>query len=70
MIELRRKDLNKTKLDELLKAKMDVIVGEYVSDCVRRGSHMSTRVVEDFKGYLMNSEYLSFTNYGRFSAYL
>ena len=69
MIELRRKDLNKTKLDELLKAKMDLLVGEYVADCVRRGSHMSTLIVEDFKGYLMNSEYLSFTNYGRFSAY-
>lgn len=69
MIELRRKDLNKAKLDELLKAKMDLLVSEYVSDCVRHGSHMSTRVVEDFKGYLMNSEYLSFTNYGRFSAY-
>lgn len=69
MIELRRKDLNKAKLDELLKAKMDAIVSEYVSDCVRRGSHMSTRVVEDFKDYLMNSEYLSFTNYGRFQAH-
>ena len=69
MIELRRKDLNKTKLDEFLKAKMDLLVSEYVSDCVRHGSHMSTRVVEDFKGYIMNSEYLSFTNYGRFSAY-
>lgn len=69
MIKLRRKDLNKTKLDELLKAKMDVVVSEYVADCVRHGSHMSTRVVEDFKGYLMNSEYLSFTNYGRFNAY-
>ena len=69
MIELRRKDLNKTKLDELLKAKMDLLVSEYVSDCVRHDSHMSTRVVEDFKGYLMNSEYLSFTNYGRFKAY-
>ena len=69
MIELRRKDLNKTKLDELLKAKMDVIVSEYVSDRVRRGSHTSNRVVEDFKDYLMNSEYLSFTNYGRFDAY-
>lgn len=69
MIELRRKDLNKAKLDELLKAKMDAVVSEYVADRVRHGSHMSTQVVEDFKGYLMNSEYLSFTNYGRFNAY-
>lgn len=69
MIKLRRKDLNKAKLDELLKAKMDVVVNEYVADCVRHGSNMQTRVVEDFKGCLMNSEYLSFTNYGRFNAY-
>lgn len=69
MIEIRRKDLNKTKLDELLKAKMDILVSEYVSDCVRHGSHMSTRVVEDFKDYLMNSDYLSFTNYGRFKSH-
>lgn len=69
MIKLRRKDLNKAKLGELLKAKMDVVVNEYVADCVRHGSHMQTRVVEDFKGCLMNSEYLSFTNYGRFNAY-
>ena len=69
MIELRRKDLNKAKLNKLLKAKMDVVVSEYVADCVRHGSHMSTRVVEDFKDYLMNSEYLSFTSYGRFNAY-
>lgn len=69
MIELRRKDLNKAKLDELLKTKMDLLVSEYVSDYVRRGFHMSTRVVEDFKDYLMNSEYFRFTNDGCFKAH-
>ena len=69
MIELRRKDLNRAKLDELLKAKMDLLVSEYVSDCVRHDSQMSTQVVEDFKDYLMNFEYLRFTNEGRFKAY-
>lgn len=69
MIEVRRKDLNKAKLDELLKSKMDTIVSEYVSDCVRHSSHMSTRVVEDFKEHVMSSDYLNFTNDGRFKAH-
>lgn len=69
MIELRRKDLNKAKLNNLLKAKMDAVVSEYVADRVRHDSHMSTRVVEDFKEHVMSSDYLNFTNDGRFKAH-
>lgn len=66
MIEIRRKDLNKTKLDELLKAKMGSLVNEYVSDRARLNCQTSVGIVEDFKRYIMNAEYLNFTNDGRF----
>lgn len=69
MIELRRKDLNKAKLDELLKAKMDELVSEYVSECVRSGRQMSAGEVKDFKEHVISSDYLNFTNDGRFKAH-
>ena len=68
MIELRRKDLNKTKLDELLKARIDTLVDEYASDRARLNSPTSVGIAEDFKRYIMNAEYLNFTNDGRFKA--
>lgn len=68
MIELRRKDLNKTKLDELLKARIDTLVDEYTSDRARLNSPTSVDIAEDFKRYIMNAEYLNFTNDGRFKA--
>lgn len=68
MIELRRKDLNKTKLDELLKARIDTLVDEYASDRARLNSPTSVGIAEDFKRYIMNAEYLNFTNDGSFKA--
>ena len=68
MIELRRKDLNKTKLDELLKARIDTLVDEYASDRARLNSPTPVGIAEDFKRYIMNAEYLNFTNDGRFKA--
>lgn len=66
MIELRRKDLNETKLDELLKSRIDTLVNEYASDRARLNSPTSVGIAEDFKRYIMNAEYLNFTNDGRF----
>ena len=66
MIELRRKDLNETKLDELLKSRIDALVNEYASDRARLNSPTSVGIAEDFKRYIMNAEYLNFTNDGRF----
>lgn len=68
MIELRRKDLNETKLDELLKARIVTLVNEYASDRARLNSPTSVGIAEDFKRYIMNTEYLNFTNDGRFKA--
>lgn len=65
MIELRRKDLNKAKLNELLKSRIDKLVAEYVSVCMKHQIVVSPETAKRFKDDLMNFTHISFTNDGR-----
>lgn len=69
MIQFRRKDLNQNALDTLFSIKIDKLISEYISDRVKRNESTSQKSVEQFKKFLMESEYLDFSIDGRFKTY-
>ncbi len=69
MIEIRRKDLNRSNLDDLLSIKIDKIVSEYISSVVKHGIGTSQESVNDLKNFLTRSEFLSFLDDGRLDYY-
>lgn len=62
MIRFRRKDLNQKALDALLSIKIDKLISEYLSDRVRHEAATSQESVEHLRKFLMESEYLDFSN--------
>lgn len=62
MIQFRRKDLNQNKLNELLSIKIDRLISEYLSNRVRHEAATSQESVEHLRKFLMESEYLDFSN--------
>ena len=69
MIEIRRKDLNQSNLDDLLSIKIDKVVSEYISSRVRCGIGTSQESVDNLKKFLSKSKFLSFLDDGRLDFY-
>ena len=65
MIEIHRKDLNQSNLDDLLSIKIDKVVSEYISSIVRCGIGTSQESVDNLKKFLSKSKFLSFLDDGR-----
>ena len=61
MIEISRKDLNQSKLNDLLSTKIDKVISEYISNRTKSRLHTSQESIEDLKNFLTKSKFLDFS---------